>query len=224
MDGQAASLQRALTSPDSALRLKAAMAAGTRPQPAYIDVLIERCAVEPDFFVRDMLTWALIHNDRAQVVPRVVAQLGSDRSQAVSQALHTLSKLEDPDTWPAVTSDLLEHDVPEIRRTAWRAAVHVAPESAKDDLASLLIKQLGRGDGNVQLSLSRALVALGEHAQSGLRRAARSGDAAIADHARATLRLAADPAAAFEIARGRAQRQTNLKDAPLVEESLQQYE
>ena len=37
-------------------RLRAALAAGTDPHPDQIDVLVRRCALEPDFYVRDMLT------------------------------------------------------------------------------------------------------------------------------------------------------------------------
>lgn len=52
-------LLEALAGGNSSTRLKAALAIGTRPQPGVVDVLVARCAVEPDFFVRDMLTWAL---------------------------------------------------------------------------------------------------------------------------------------------------------------------
>ena len=43
----------------------------------------------------------------------------------------------------------------------WRAAVILVPEAQKNDLAEELAAQLGRGDRHVQLSLSRALIALG---------------------------------------------------------------
>lgn len=49
-------LRAALAVDSSSVRLQTAMAAGLRPKDAYIDVLVQRCAVEPDFFVRDMLT------------------------------------------------------------------------------------------------------------------------------------------------------------------------
>ncbi|WP_308221483.1 HEAT repeat domain-containing protein [Microbacterium kunmingense] len=61
----AAALRAALETPDASHRLQAALSAGTRPDPEFIDVLVARCAVEPDFFVRDMLTWALVRQDRA---------------------------------------------------------------------------------------------------------------------------------------------------------------
>jgi len=51
-----ANLQTLLASPDQSVRLKAALAAGTYPDPEYIEILIAQCAHEPDFFVRDTLT------------------------------------------------------------------------------------------------------------------------------------------------------------------------
>ncbi|MGD9607505.1 MAG: HEAT repeat domain-containing protein, partial [Leucobacter sp.] len=55
----AALLRAALSADDSSDRLQAALTAGTRPDEAYLEPLLDRCAVEPDFYVRDMLTWAL---------------------------------------------------------------------------------------------------------------------------------------------------------------------
>ncbi|MEU1458817.1 HEAT repeat domain-containing protein [Streptomyces avermitilis] len=48
-----------LDNSSSSTRLQAALAVGTAPDPQFIDKLIERCAIEPEFYVREMLTWAL---------------------------------------------------------------------------------------------------------------------------------------------------------------------
>lgn len=79
-------LRKALEAESPSARLQTAMAAGLRPQNAYIEILVERCAVEPDFFVRDMLTWALIQQDRALTLHRVLPELRSRIQQARSQA------------------------------------------------------------------------------------------------------------------------------------------
>ncbi len=50
-----ATLEEVLKSPDQSVRLKAALAAGTYPNPDHIEVLIRQCAIEGDFFVRDTL-------------------------------------------------------------------------------------------------------------------------------------------------------------------------
>lgn len=89
-------LRRALDGSAASQRLQAALAAGMNPNPGYVDVLIEQCAVEIDFYVRDMLTWALIRHDATSTVDRLLGELGSGVPQARSQALHTLSAY----AWP----------------------------------------------------------------------------------------------------------------------------
>ncbi|SDL18598.1 hypothetical protein SAMN05216298_2950 [Glycomyces sambucus] len=203
---QAIGLIDALGAKDASTRLKAALAAGTDPEPAYVDALVARCGVEPDFYVRDMLTWALTRFPAAATVPKLLAELGADRSQARSQALHTLSKIGDPSTWPAVTTGLLRDPDDEVARAAWRAAVVLVPEGQEQALAAELARQLARGDREVRLSLSRALVALGEHAEPAIRIALDSTDPEVAAHAKATERLLRDPEAAFELNVGTAKR------------------
>src|SRR6185369_1466843 len=153
------SLISALAADDESVRLKAALAAGSSPDPSVLDVLVERCAVEPDFYVRDMLTWALTRLPSEITVPRLITELRSERAQARSQALHTLSKIRDSRAWPAITQSLLRDSDDEVARSAWRAAVILVPDGQEKDLAEELATQLGRrGDRDVQLSLSRALV------------------------------------------------------------------
>src|SRR3954468_23663798 len=154
----------ALSANDESVRLKAALAIGSHPDPGLLDILVERCAVEPDFYVRDMLTWALLRLPSDITLPRLIAELRSERAQARSQALHTLSKIKDASAWPAITRSLLRDSDDEAARSAWRAAVVLVPTGQEKDLAEELATQLGRGDRDVQLSLSRALVTLGEEA------------------------------------------------------------
>jgi HEAT repeat protein len=197
----------ALTAGDESLRLKAALAIGSNPDPGLLDTLVARCAAEPDFYVRDMLTWALTRFPPEITVPKLLAELRSDRAQARSQALHTLSKIADPGTWPAITRSLLRDADDEVARSAWRAAVALVPEGQEQNLAAELAAQLGRGDREVQLSLSRALVALGEAALGTvLETAIASDDAVVRAHAIATRRLLRDPDAGFELAVNQAKR------------------
>nr|WP_211116878.1 HEAT repeat domain-containing protein [Glycomyces buryatensis] len=190
----------ALSARDSSTRLKAALAAGTHPEPALVDTLVARCAIEPDFFVRDMLTWALTQLPSDLTVPRLRAELGSERAQARSQALHTLSKIGDASVWPAITRSLLRDADDEVARSAWRAAAVLVPDGQKHELAEELAASLGRGDRETQLSLSRALVALGAVIEPVLRTAMASDDPGVRAHASATERLLRDPDAGFELA------------------------
>nr|WP_241665945.1 HEAT repeat domain-containing protein [Prescottella subtropica] len=187
-----------LAAPDPSARLRAALAAGTDPDPALLGTLIGRCAVEPDFYVRDMLTWALCRLPAETTVPTLIAELGSEIPQARSQALHTLSKVGDPQAWPAVSALLHDPD-DEVARSAWRAAVALVPDGGTAELAADLATALGRGDHDLQRSLSRALVALGEVIVPILEQAAAGSDPGRRAHAEATLRLHRDPDSAFTL-------------------------
>lgn len=215
MSGHDMDMIAALTAGDASTRLKAVLAIGSNAEPALLETLVERCAVEPDFYVRDMLTWALTRLPHELTVPRLLAELQSEHAQARSQALHTLSKINHADAWPAITRSLLRDADDEVARSAWRAAVILVPEAQKKDLAEELAAQLGRGNRHVQLSLSRALIALGAEAiEPHLRKAMTSEDANVNAHATATERLLRNPDAAFGPALDEAKRAFALHNAP----------
>ncbi|MFD1538888.1 HEAT repeat domain-containing protein [Nonomuraea guangzhouensis] len=191
---------QALEDSSSSVRLRAAMAVGTTPDPRFIDKLIERCAIEPAFHVRDMLTWALTRHAASMTVPELLKELRSEHAQARSQALHTLSKIGDRRAWPAITRALLCDADDEVARSAWRTAVVLVPEGEEPALAAVLSTQLGRGERETQLSLSRAMVALGEVIVPTLSVAMTDLDPRVRAHAIATERLLHDPDAGFEFA------------------------
>jgi HEAT repeat protein len=200
-------LGTALAAADASTRLTAVLAIGSNAEPGEVDILVARCAIEPDFYVRDMLTWALTRLPPEITLPKLLMQLRSECAQARSQALHTLSKIKDASVWPAITRSLLRDPDDEVARSAWRAAVALVPRGQEEGLAEELAVQFGRGGRELQLSLSRALVALGEEAiGSALRRAMESSDAAVRAHARATKRLLYDPAVGSEPALSAAKR------------------
>nr|WP_324785344.1 HEAT repeat domain-containing protein [Streptomyces sp. H51] len=202
----------ALSAGDPSVRLQAALAAGSDPHPGFLGTLVERCAVEPDFFVRDMLSWALTRLPPEITLPRMRRELDSGRAQARSQALHTLSKIGDSRAWTWITRDLLRDADDEVARTAWRVAVALVPgdEDERKDLAEELAGQLGRGDRGVRLSLSRALADLGDVTGPALEKAAASTDPEVSAHARATELLRRNPETGFDAAVHEARRTVAL--------------
>lgn len=209
-------LERALASSDSSARLQAALAAGTHPDPDYIEVLVRRCAIEPDFYVRDMMTWALTRHPAELTVPRLLAESMEHEPQAQSQALHSLSKIRDPRGWLAITTALLQDPDDEVARSAWRAAVVLVPAGHERELAATLATQLGRGDRSLHLSLSRALSALGDAASPVLSAASVHGSPDVRAHAIATVRMIDDPDEGFDQAIFEAKRTVALKDIPIA--------
>ncbi|PPF81300.1 hypothetical protein C5B96_10355 [Subtercola sp. Z020] len=204
--GPADRLRRALQTASSSDRLQSALAAGTRPDPAFVEVLVQRCAVEPDFFVRDMLTWALLRHPAARTVPRLVYEVGSDVPQARSQALHTLSKIGDPRGWSAISTELLRDPDDSVARSAWRTAAGLVPAGQEAGLAAELVSQLGRGSRETRQSLSRALAVLGEVTLP-LLEARRTDDrSGVRLHAAVSAALVRDPKASFDSLYEEAQR------------------
>ncbi|QKW25731.1 HEAT repeat domain-containing protein [Streptomyces seoulensis] len=202
-----------LESGSPSVRLRAALAVGTAPDPGFIGPLVERCAVEPDFSVREMLTWALTRHPASMTVPVLVGEVRAQSAQARSQALHTLSKIGDRRAWPAITPALLSDADDEVARSAWRAAVVLVPEGEEFELAIAMAAQLGRGDRETRLSLSRALVALGETGGPAVSAATNDPDLRVCAHAIATERLRRDPDAGFESAIEHAKRVVALSTA-----------
>jgi HEAT repeat protein len=182
-----ANLQTLLASPDQSVRLKAALAAGTYPDPEYIEILIAQCTHEPDFFVRDTLSWALMRHDVKKVVKRLEVELQSSNPQAKSQAIHTLSKIGDKANYLLITDEMLFDQDDFIASTAWRVASVLVPDDQKSILVKKLITQLGRGDSDTQFGLTRFLCALGECIVEPLTEASNSTDETISNQAKFTL-------------------------------------
>ena len=182
-----ADLKTHLESSDQSVRLKAALAAGTFPKPEYIDVLVEQCAHETDFFVRDTLTWALMRNDVPKVIERLKPELDSENAQAKSQALHTLSKIGDHKYYSLITPEHHFDSNDKVATTAWRSASVLVPEGEKANLIRILLTQLGRGNSDVQFDLTRFLCALGDSIVEPLTEMANSDNESTATHARFTL-------------------------------------
>jgi hypothetical protein len=169
------------------VRLNAALAAGTYPEPEFIEILVSQCAIEPDFFVRDTLSWALMRNEIPKVVQRLKIELHSANSQAKTQAIHTLSKIGDKKNYPLITDQMLFDEDDFVASTAWRAASVLVPDGEKPALVTKLITQLGRGDSDTQFGLTRFLCALGECIVEPLSEASKSREDDVSNQAKFTL-------------------------------------
>lgn len=167
---------RALENDNPSVRLRTALAAGTTPDPRFVGRLIERCAVEPDFSVREMLTWALTRHPADLTVPGLIGELRSPRSRARSQALHTLSKIGDRRAWPAITPALLTEADDEVARSAWRASGGTGP--------ALLAEALDAPQADVRERAVRSLAEIpGDDTTAVLRAALTSSDLVVRRHA-----------------------------------------
>ena len=182
-----ATLEDVLKSPDQSVRLKAALAAGTFPNPNQIEVLIRQCATETDFFVRDTLSWALMRHEQKSVVEHLKVELHSENTQARSQALHTLSKIGDKQFYSLITNEHHFDPLDKVAVTAWRAASVLVPDEEKPALTKVLVSQLGRGDSDLQFDLTRFLCALGDVIIEPLKRASDSEKEEVQIHAAFTL-------------------------------------
>ena len=211
-------LDSALKSSDQSVRLKVALLAGTYPSTEFIETLVLRCEVEPDFFVRDMLTWALIRNDVPLVIERLTPELLSPVPQARSQALHTLTKIGDHSTYPLVSGNLLFDADDKVAMTAWRAASVLVPEGQIPKLIPALITQLGRGSFEIQFALSRAFCVLGEAILEPLEPLARAEKPEIREHVAFTIRLLKNPFQERKLATDFAEKIKNLKSVPEIKE------
>lgn len=180
-------LSNLLASSDQSVRLNAALMAGTYPQSKFIEILISQCATEPDFFVRDTLSWALMRQERERVVELLIPELHSPINQARSQALHTLSKIGDKGNYHLITKDMLFDQDDFVASTAWRSASVLVPDEKKNELVNLLVTQLGRGDSDIQFGLTRFLCAIGDQIIAPLKQAALSDKEEIRTHAEFTL-------------------------------------
>ena len=204
-------LAHALKSTDQSVRLKVALMAGTYPSSDFIETLVLRCEIEPDFFVRDMLTWALIRNDVPLVIERLTLELLSPIPQARSQALHTLTKIGDVSTYPLVSGNLLFDADDKVAMTAWRAASVLVPQDQIPKLIPALITQLGRGSFEIQFALSRAFCVLGDAIIEPLKPLARSKKPEIREHVAFTLRLLKNPFQERKLATDIAEKIRNLQ-------------
>jgi HEAT repeat protein len=107
-----------LQHPDHNVRNRAALALRTLGDAGAVDALIRALCTEPDPFVRETITSALVGVGDAALAPLI--HLLGDASPAVRHhAAHTLSKIGDARAVDALVGTLQDHDVTVVSKAAF---------------------------------------------------------------------------------------------------------
>lgn len=140
---------------DKNTRLRAVMAIGQFADPAALPALLQRLRDEPDFFVRDNLSWAITRCGDAAVEP-LIALLDDDDARVRYHAAHALSKLGDLRAVDALIARLSDSDDDVVQKAIYALgrlkAVRALP---------LLAAQIGVGTRERRTTRNEALEAFG---------------------------------------------------------------
>ncbi len=140
---------------DKNKRLHAVMALGQTANVAALPALLARLGAEPDFFVRDNVSWALLRMGDAAVLP-LIAMLDDTDHVVRYHAAHSLSKLADARAVEALIATLDDTDVHVVQKAIY------ALGSIRDARAlSALTSRIGIGSRELQNALHDALVTFG---------------------------------------------------------------
>lgn len=186
---------RAALSPDHQVRQRGALRLGSLADGSVARELVSLLVSEPDPFVRETLTWAVVAQADSTLPHLVEALEGEDLSRA--QVLHALSKIGAATGDAGITEHVLplvDDPQPEVAAKAW----WVLGRTGAAEAAPVLVERLGRQDDEEQRrALTRALEQLGGPAVPGLAQAlgAQDADPQVRRHAAEALVAVGPPAA-----------------------------
>lgn len=147
-----------LSDPDKNARLRAVMALGQSGDPAALPVLLDRLRAEPDFFVRDNMSWAIASCGAVAVEP-LIALLEDELPTVRYQAAHALSKLRDARAVPALLATLHDADADVALK-----AVYALGRIGDVRALPALTQEIGSGSRERRTRREEALEAFGEDA------------------------------------------------------------
>lgn len=179
-----------LLNPDKNVRIRAALVLGAAQHRAALPDLIERLGHEPDFFVREHLTWAIVRMG-PDAVPPLLELLENPDAAVRLQAVHTLSKMADPASAAALNEVVNDPDDGVARR-----AIFALGQMGHPGALRTLMAGLGHPDPERRNTLSTALVNYGASALPLLLEMLRHPEAQKRVHAADVLGLLGDPVAA----------------------------
>ena len=158
---------------DTNTRLQAALAAGTDPTPQDVGALIAQCATEPDFFVRDMLTWALTRHPAGTIVRQGTAAIdalpaaGADApadpadSTIRCRISEALADIDLPQATAALQDRLTQPDTRAIAALA--LARRGGGSSHRAELIDTLVTMVVEGDHDTAAAEALAGLTSGQH-------------------------------------------------------------
>ena len=155
MSETAQSLIEQLYHPDEKARSRAALSLGEQGDSSVAGVLVEAIAAEPDFAVREDMTWALARMAGAALDP-LIALLHDERPAARHQAAHVLGKIGDARAVDALIGALSDADA-----TVTRKAVFSLRQIGDERALPALVALLGGDNLETQATVSDALEAFG---------------------------------------------------------------
>lgn len=179
-----------LKHPHEDIRQRAALALGAQVTPDLAGRLAALLWEEPDFFVRETLTWVLVRIGRA-ALPLAVAALDDERGQVRFDAVHLIGKIGDPSALPAVLPVTADAD-DDVAAKARFVLTRLGDPAAIPALTAYL----GRGGDDRRTELTRDLATFGPAAVPHLEEALDHEDEAVRRHARWVLDVIADQNAA----------------------------
>lgn len=180
---------RAARHEDPSMRQRAALYLGTHADDSLAGDLVSLLVTEPDFYVRETLTWAVVTRSKS-TYPLLVEAL-HDEGPARVQVLHALSKIREPASVAEILP-LTDDEDDAVAAKSWWALGRIGTPGA----VIALIDHLGVEDEFRRRELTRALEQAGEAAVEGL--AARLRDdpeQSVRRHAAEALLAIGDPAA-----------------------------
>ena len=162
---------------DKNVRIRAALELGAERRLDALPELIERLGCEPDFFVRENLTWAVVRMAE-EALPSLLALLEHPDAAARLQAVHTLGKIADPRATEALLHVVNDPD-DEVARRALFALGRVGSPQA----LTVLIAGLGHMDAERRNTLSTAIQGFGSAALAPLTSELQHEQAGVRAHA-----------------------------------------
>lgn len=180
---------QAATHEDPSVRQRAALYLGTHADDSIAGRLVELLVAEPDFYVRETLTWAVVAR-ASSTYPLLLEALQTAPAARV-QVLHALSKIRNPASVAQILPFADDAEDP-VAAKAWWALGRIGTPGA----VAALVDHLGVEEDFRRRELTRALEQVGEAAVEPLARRLREApDPATRRHAAEVLIGIGDPAA-----------------------------